>query len=54
MLAPEFQQYRPLILGALEKMPEDEEGAKIMQQLRINRWYPVESLDYLIKLVEEV
>ncbi len=54
MLAPEFGQYRQSILWALEKMPEDEEGAKIMEQLRRSRWYPVESLDYLTKLIEEV
>ena len=54
MLAPELQQYRGLILQTLEEMPEDEEGAKILKNLRIGRWYPVESLDYLTKLIEEV
>ena len=54
MLAPEFQQYRGLILGALEGMPRDEGGAKILKELRIGRWYPVDSLDYLKKLVQEV
>ncbi len=54
MLAPELQQYRGLILQTLEEMPEDEEGAKILEQLRIGRWYPVESLNYLEKLIQEV
>ena len=54
MLAPELQQYRNLILAALEEMPTDEKGAKILKQLRISRWYPVDSLDYLKELVQEV
>lgn len=54
MLAPELQQYRGLILEALEEMPRDDKGAKIMRDLRISRWYPVDSLEYLEKLIQEV
>ncbi len=53
MLAPEYMQYKSLIMDALENMPQDEEGAKIMKDLRISNWYPVESLDYLEKLIQE-
>ncbi|WP_457601168.1 PhnD/SsuA/transferrin family substrate-binding protein [Hydrogenivirga sp.] len=53
MLVPELSQYRSTILWALEEMPKDEEGAKIMEQLRIDRWYPVDSLEYLEKLIQE-
>lgn len=54
MLAPEFLQYRGLILHTLEEMPNDAEGVKILEELRISRWYPVDSLDRLEKLVQEV
>ncbi len=54
MIAPELQQYRSLILEALGEMPKDEKGAKIMKELRINRWYPVDSLDNIEKLIQEV
>jgi ABC-type phosphate/phosphonate transport system substrate-binding protein len=53
MLSPELAQYRQPILWALEEMPKDKEGAKILEQLRVSRWYPVESLDYLKKLTQE-
>ena len=52
-LAPEYTQYKSIILDVLENMLQDEEGAKILKELRINRWYPVESLDYLEKLIQE-
>ncbi|NPA41010.1 MAG: phosphate/phosphite/phosphonate ABC transporter substrate-binding protein [Aquificae bacterium] len=53
MIAPELAQFKSTILYALKEMPEDEEGAKIMKQLRIGSWYPVDSLDYLEKFLQE-
>lgn len=54
MLAEEMLQYREHIRQALEDMPSDEEGAKILAELRISKWYPVDNLDHLEKLLKEV
>ncbi len=54
MIAPELSKFKKVILTTLESMQEDGEGAKILKELRINRWYPVESLDSIAKIVQEV
>ena len=54
MLDSELEHYRDALLTALEDMSRDEKGAKLLEQLRISRWYPVDSLEYLKQLVQEV
>ncbi len=54
MVSPEHKENRDKILNVLEEMPNDQEGNEILKKLNINKWYPVNSLEYLEKFIQEV
>ncbi len=53
MVTPELVQFKGPILQGLEDMPKDEKGAKLIKELRIGKWYPVDSIENVEKLVQE-
>ena len=54
MVSPEYEKYKDKILSVLEEMTSDSEGKEILKRLNINKWYPLHSLEYLEKFLQEV
>ncbi len=54
MISPEIAQQKSVILSVLEGMKNDPRGKEILENLRINEWYPLDSLEHVEKLIKEV